>query len=225
MINTQDELASLNHQLNHKLDGWRRQQRLYNKTLYFCSHALFTLLIMLVVIKLGNTQAWKDLEINAGLQLLTEAVAISIVMPLILSYCKQKLYRKLLSRGLDLNRRIYQAYTGSGSEKNADDKTPVDKIKPETFQEELINLLENESSFPHSWKELQHRPAIDNMTSDPPCHQDVKISKFHIVSYGKLGFYWGSIRDCLPVSAKELRVERGANSFVVTIHHQKEPQG
>jgi hypothetical protein len=138
MNSQQDELAWLNHRLDHKLDAWRRLHRLHG-AIAICSLGV---VIFLVSLYLSSRAVPKSLvsHILADTNGRPIATLASYMTTAVLIYCSVRSlsFHCLWSQGLDLKNEIYFSCRG-------------DDIKDEKlndFHNRIGELLKKETGFP-----------------------------------------------------------------------------
>jgi hypothetical protein len=143
MSKLQDELAWLNHRLDHQLEVWRELHRLHGRI----SYVLINLTLVLAPVFLFLLQSMQDKPqppalSQAGASLSNHMFSVAILMLFllfVLNSLKWKLYGRLLKDGHDLKSDIYNEYV---SEK------PTSAQSLQNFQSKLQDGLRMERRFP-----------------------------------------------------------------------------
>lgn len=134
MNNLQDELAWLNHRLDNKLEEWRKLHRLHGRFNVFLMYCLLVLIAVSAYYYFIRKQA-------TGLEIYIIAASFAADGALLaFSLLKWRLYHRLLTKGHDDKVQIDRKHITSTPSKDDLGKC----------QDDLINLLRIERSFPFS---------------------------------------------------------------------------
>lgn len=122
MINLQDELAGLNHRLDHKLDDWRRLHRRHRSITLRLGYAALLLILCFYGEIFKELRAVLTSPATAESPNAILALFAAVVAPLAYCAIKTRHYWNLLQNGQELRDRLYSSCM-DGETKNADVKS------------------------------------------------------------------------------------------------------
>lgn len=132
-INLQDELAGLNHRLDHKLDAWRILHRRHRLIALRLAYAFILLILSLYF------------RVITGLQLIPSGtiwvLSAAIIIPFFYCLRRRSHYWYLLDRGYSLRDSLYSSYLGN----EASNDSPNGHNSIKEYHNKLSNLIKEES--------------------------------------------------------------------------------
>jgi glucan phosphoethanolaminetransferase (alkaline phosphatase superfamily) len=109
MSTLQDEMAALNHRLEHKLDTLRRLRRLHKAIGLFL---LYVFLLVLIVLLFFRQQPSR---VNESLLI---AILITVMLPLIYCWFMFFVFRSQLNKGQELKKSLYKSFLYDEANRN-----------------------------------------------------------------------------------------------------------
>jgi len=104
MSNLQDEMAALNHRLDHKLDTLRRLRRLHKTIALYLAYVLWLCLAASIGLLFFHQQTLRE---NGSLFI---TIFLSVTPPLIYCCIMRGIYHEQLAKGQALKRDLYSSF-------------------------------------------------------------------------------------------------------------------
>lgn len=104
MSTLQDEMAALNHRLDHKLDTLRRLRRLHKTIALYLTYAFYLCLAASIVLGFFHQQTLRE---NGSLVI---TILFSITPPLIYCWSMRHHYHKQLTEGQKIKNNLYSSF-------------------------------------------------------------------------------------------------------------------
>jgi len=109
MSTLQDEMAALNHRLEHKLDTLRRLRRLHKAIGLFLLYVFLLVLIVLLIFPQQPSRVNKSLII---------AILIPVTLSLFYCWIMFFVYRSQLNKGQELKKNLYTSFLHDEANRN-----------------------------------------------------------------------------------------------------------
>jgi hypothetical protein len=104
MSTLQDEMAALNHRLDHKLDTLRRLRRLHKTIALYLAYAFYLCLAAWIGPRIVHQQTLRE---NGSLVI---TVLLSIAPPLIYCWWMSAHYHGQLTKGQEIKKNLYSSF-------------------------------------------------------------------------------------------------------------------